>query len=130
MNGGFVEEAWSAPFGNNMIGHFRWLKPDGTPGMFEVLAITQEGDDVRLRLRHFSPALAAKEPVDRPQTLILAESSATRALFKAEKDTVSLSQITYEVKDNTLFIVVEFAASDPPRETLKFELERFNDRVW
>jgi len=124
MNGGFVEETWSAPHGTNMLGHFRWLRPDGSAAMFELLAITQEDDDVRLRLRHYSPTLDAKEPLDKPQTLKLAEQSASRALFRAEKDAGTLDRISYEVENDVLHISVEFVASEPPRLPLRFKLQR------
>lgn len=124
MGGPFVEEIWSAPHGTSMMGCFRWLGPDGAPAMFELLTITQEQDEVRLRLRHFSPTLAAKEPIDKPQTMRLAESTTNKAVFRAEKDAGALDRITYAVDGDTLRIAVEFVASDPPRDPLKFELKR------
>lgn len=130
-NGGYVEEIWSAAVGNSIVGSFRWLKPDGSAAMFELLTITSEGDEVRLRLRHFSPTLAAKEPVDQPMTLLLAEHGPQRALFRSEKDAGSLDHIAYVVKDDVLHIDVAFAASDPPRPPLRFELQkRPPERVW
>src|SRR5690349_1534143 len=75
----FVEEIWSEPHGNNMMGSFRWLKEDGTPAMFELLTLTKDADAVRMRLRHHTGVLAAKEPLDQPLVFKLVESSANRA---------------------------------------------------
>jgi hypothetical protein len=127
--GGYVEETWSAPQGNNIVGSFRWLKPDGTPTMFEILTITQESDATRLRLRHFSPTLSAKEEADKPMTLKLAERTGTKAVFRAEKDAGALEQIVYEVTGDTLAIDVIFAPPAPPteaktRKPLQFRLKR------
>lgn len=130
MGGGYADETWSRPRGNNIVGSFRWLKPDGTPSMFEILTITQEGDAIRLRLRHFSPVLAAKEEADKPMTLKLAELDGSRAVFKAEKDAGGLDHITYEVTGDQLAITVAFEqppADKPdakPRKSLEFKLKK------
>lgn len=121
MNGSFVEENWSRPEGNNIIGTFRWLKKDGTPAMFEMLTITREADVTRLRLRHYSPTLAAKEERDQPMTLRLAEVSGKRAVFEAERDAGDLARIVYEVKGEELAISVQFVKEE--RGSLEFKLK-------
>lgn len=128
MGGSFVEEMWSRPQGNNVVGTFRWLKKDGTPAMLEMLAITQESDAVRLRLRHYSAMLHAKEDADKPITLRLSRTGEGLAQFDAEKDSGDLVRVTYTVADGRLAVSVEFAAaSEPgasPRPPLKFNLAR------
>lgn len=119
-----VEEIWSSPEGDNMVGCFRWLSGEGEAQMFEILTIVQEGDAVRLRLRHFSPSLAAKEEKDKPMTLKLGKSTATRAEFEAEKDAGDLERVVYEVKDGTLAIGIIFKKTDKPREPLEFRLKK------
>jgi hypothetical protein len=122
MRGTFVEEAWSRPQGNNIVGYFRWLRPDGTPMLFEILTITEEDDVLRLRLRHYSAVLHGKEAPDKPITLRLGESGASRAVFTAEKDAGDLSHVSYEVADDVLTIRVEFVQEG--REALVFRLRR------
>jgi hypothetical protein len=125
---GYVEEHWSAPRGPSIMGMFRWCKPapDSSPTMFELLAITAEGDDVLLRLRHFSPALSAKEEKDAPMTLKLQPSAAgepaNKAVFLAHANAGKLTAITYErTPKDRLLIEVAFTA-ESKREPLKFDL--------
>jgi hypothetical protein len=128
--GAFVEEIWSAPRGNNILGSFRWLNDDGTPMMFEILAIVQEPDAIRLRLRHYTADLAAKDGAEKPLTLTLTELTGGRALFRAEKDAGSLDHILYTRSSDTLAIDVVFIqppADQPdarPRKPLQFRLTR------
>lgn len=123
-NDGLTEEHWSAPDGNNMMGMFRWCKPDGTPAMFEILTITREPDGVLLRLRHYSPKLVAKEEKDKPMTMKLEAIEGQRVIFKAHSHAGDLSQITYQCPSkDTLHIEVAFAP-ELKREALEFTLKR------
>ncbi|MFO0826766.1 MAG: DUF6265 family protein [Phycisphaerales bacterium] len=124
MDKDFAEEIWSTPRGSNMTGCFRWLGADGNPVVFEMLSINRESDAVRLRLRHFSPTLVAKEDADKPITLKLAESAQDKAVFRAEQFARDVSTISYARNDTSLHVVVEFAHADPPREALRFTLKR------
>lgn len=132
QDGRLVEEFWSAPAGNNMIGCFRWLRADGRAMVFELLAMTQEADGVRLRLRHHSATLVAKEEKDQPLTLRLAEVRPGFARFIAEAAAGDLDNITYTVQGEMLTINVAFkalpagtgAASGKAREPLVFVLSR------
>lgn len=128
LDGDFVEELWSAPHGTSMMGCFRWVGADGEASMFEILTISQEADATRLRLRHFTPTLGAKEASDKPMTLALAERTGSKAVFVAEKDAGMLSRIEYEVVGDELRIAVEFAppasADETRRPPLRFALRR------
>lgn len=134
MNGGVVEEMWSEPQGNNILGTFRWLRKDGKPVMFEMLAITEEDGAVRLRLRHYSAKLGAKEEADKPLTLRLSQLTATdalnRAVFAAEKDAGDLKEVVYDRKGDSLAVDVVFVANEDgsEREPLKFKLKRHVER--
>lgn len=123
---GATEEHWSSPRGGAMMGMFRWDRPDGKPVMFEILTITSEGEDLLLRLRHYSPKLAAKEDKDKPMTFKLTEHGEQRAVFAAHEHAGDLSRIVYHSPTaDTLKITVEFAAKDGEgREPLEFELKR------
>lgn len=122
--GGVVEEIWGTPQGNNIIGCFRWLKADGTPMMLEMLAITAEADAIRLRLRHYSATLSAKEEKDQPLTLRLATHDRASAVFVAERDAGELDRVTYRLEGDTLNITVAFTQGEQPRKPLEFKLER------
>lgn len=134
MNGSHVEEIWSKPHGTSIMGIFRWCKPDGSPSIFEMLTITSEGADTRLRLRHYSPTLVAKEQADKPLTLKLADSTADGssrcAVFEAEA-AGDLQRVTYQRKGATLHITVLFKTTpategkpEKARPPLEFILTR------
>lgn len=122
-----AEEIWSAPRGSSLMGCFRWIDSTGTSNMFEILTITAEKDATRLRLRHFSPTLVAKEEADKPMTLVATEHAGTRVVFSAEKDAAGIDRIVYEVVADELRIDVEFSpptGDAKPRPPLKFKLRQ------
>ncbi|MBX3408144.1 MAG: hypothetical protein KF869_15435 [Phycisphaeraceae bacterium] len=123
---GAAEEHWSSPRGGAMMGMFRLDRRDGSPVLFEILTITAEGDDLLLRLRHYSPRLVAKEDKDKPMTLKLSEHGERRVVFSAHEHAADLSRIVYHCPTaDTLKITVEFAANDGEvRDPLEFELKR------
>ena len=128
----FVEETWSAPHGRNVIGMFRWNKPDGTSTVQELLTITEENGTLILRLRHQSAAGVAWEEKDKPQVYALAEKTPTLLRFDAMRDAGDVSRCRYELKDGKLFVGVEFvppsaealAAGKKQRPALNFEMTR------
>lgn len=126
MGEDFVEEIWSEPHGQSVMGSFRWLRPNGTPVLFEMLLISKEDDALRLRLRHYTATLEAKD--EKPMTLKLTESAPNRAVFSAERDAEGLSRIVYERRGDTLAIDVEFVQPTgpdaPPRNPLAFRLKK------
>ncbi len=125
-----VEEIWSAPQGDNIMGCFRWSAADGAIRMLEMLSISKESDAIRLRLRHYAPTLTAKEEADKPITLKLSVSEPNRAVFVAEKDAGSLASISYALVDGALKIDITFAqepaneSAATRREPLSFTLTR------
>lgn len=128
----FVEEIWSAPNGRNIIGMFRWNKPDGSASVQELLTITEENGTLLLRLRHQNAAGMAWEDKDKPVVFALAEKSPTLLRFDAFRDAGEISLCRYALKDGKLFIDVEFAAPSAEalaagkkqRPSLNFELAR------
>ena len=125
-----VDELWSAPSGANITGCFRWLKADGTPMVLEMLAIAEEPDAIRLRLMHFSGALAPWEKTGKPLVLTLARIEGARAEFVGTSDAGDLSKITYDgTTPGALRITVEFASGSDAsgarvRPPLVFALRR------
>jgi hypothetical protein len=118
----YVEEIWSAPQGDNVVGSFRWLGPDGKASMYELLVITQEEDGTYLRLRHFGADLGAWEERDAPKTLRLAEAADGRLVFRAHAHCGDLAGVTYDrSEEDVLAIAVTFAGERSP---LEFRLRR------
>ncbi len=54
---GVIEEIWMPPDGANMTGAFRSIDAHGRVTMLELLTLAADRDAVRMRLRHFDPAL-------------------------------------------------------------------------
>lgn len=61
--GGTVEEYWSAPSGNSIIGMFRFMVDDKLR-FSEHFAITEVGGNLTLRLRHFDANFISWEEKD------------------------------------------------------------------
>ena len=119
---GVFEEHWSRAEGNNIMGMFRWLKADGTPVMFEMLAMTQEPEGVFMRLKHFNSKLVGREEKGEATTLRLASASPTRAEFAGAEGETHVAGAVYERTADALHITIRF--TDDKREPLKFELKR------
>ena len=75
------EEIWLPPASDAMAGMWRWGSK-GQIRLYELLTISEEGDRVVLRLRHFRPNLAALEDRDSPLVLPLIRTGANEAVFE------------------------------------------------
>jgi hypothetical protein len=60
LEGGRIEEHWSAPAGTNIMGMFRYVK-DGKVTFYELMAIDQEAEGPVLRIKHFHGDLTGWE---------------------------------------------------------------------
>lgn len=120
LDGGHVEEHWTAPQGGNITGMFRWVNADGSVALLELLTIAKEDRGLVLRLRHFDDKLTPWKSETAPTTATLAECSATRATFRGEPGK-ALGGVTYERAGDGLRITVSFADG---REPLQFALRR------
>lgn len=61
--GGVVDEIWSAPVGDAMVGLFR-LAQDGKPIFYELMTLSEEDGTLLLRVKHFQPDLKGWEEKD------------------------------------------------------------------
>ncbi len=122
LDGDLVEEHWSEPAGESLIGMFRWVGKDGKVRLYELLSIKAEADGPTLRLRHFDGTFTpwASEQDGIP-LLRMSECAGTRVVFTNTANE-GLKSCEYEVKGDQLTIVVSFF--DPNRRPLKFELKR------
>src|SRR6476619_4274945 len=62
---GDMEENWSEPFGNNMMCAYRCVK-EGKIIFYEFIVIEQQGQEIVMKLRHFSPGNIGWEEKDKP----------------------------------------------------------------
>jgi len=79
--GGLLEEIWSKPQGDSMMGVFRWIKK-GKVWIYEILTIREEEGTLVLRFRHFSDKLSTWEPKDEPITYRLTKATDREAIFE------------------------------------------------
>jgi hypothetical protein len=123
MGDDHVEEHWSKPQGDSVMGMFRWVTGGTKASMFEILTITEEAEGLTLRLRHFTPTMVAWEEKDEPMTLLLREASSRRGGFE-ELTENSVDSISYEINDaGQLAINVVFEEASG-RDALRFKLDR------
>lgn len=91
--GEFSEETWSPPYGNSLIGMWRWVR-EGRAVLFELLTLTAEPEGLVLRLRHFDRQGVGREEKDAPLVLREVRSGRSEATFEGVKDGRPL-RITY-----------------------------------
>jgi hypothetical protein len=130
---GFHQEVWTAPAGKHVMGMFRWMKPDGTPMVMELLSISEEEGTLVFRMRHMTAKGVAWEEKDKPIEFRLTGKGANRAEFTATKDAGDLARYVYELRaDGVMAIEVTFApptaeqvaAGKKARPPLKFEMKK------
>ena len=80
LGGGVIEEHWSAPEGDNMLGMFRYVQ-GGKATFYELLVIEHGDAGPVLRLKHFHPGLRGWEEKDEAVTFPMTELAGRRAVF-------------------------------------------------
>ena len=122
FGGDQLEEYWSPPAGDSMMGVFRWMK-GGRVWMNELLTIVDEGDQVVFRLKHFDAKMVGWEEKAECLTLKLVRSSAEEAVFEGSKPEKPL-RITYrKTGENSLIVVLESSRDGKPK-TDEFNFRR------
>ncbi|HRJ50408.1 MAG: hypothetical protein KF787_13295 [Phycisphaeraceae bacterium] len=121
VNADRVEETWSAPAHDSIIGMFRW-QSGGRTTLYELLSIKAEEGVPILRLRHFDSVFEPwKSELGGVASLPLAESGDARALFRNTSDVGGIASCEYSLDDGgSLNIAVNF--KDPQRPALSFSL--------
>lgn len=75
-----IEEHWSGPAAGTLMGMFRWIH-EGQVRFYELLTIEPDGDQLLMRIKHFSPGLIGWEEKDQAVTLILVRLQPGEASF-------------------------------------------------
>ena len=117
-----LEEYWSPPAGDSMMGVFRWMK-GGKVWMNELLTIVDEGEQIVLRLKHFDAKMVGWEEKAESLTLKLVRSSANEAVFEGSKPEKPL-RITYRKPGENSLIVVLGSSRDGKPKTDEFNFRR------
>ncbi len=91
LDGDYLDEYWSPPHADSMIGMFRWSKKDKI-WMSEMLSIVTEGDNIVLRIKHFDRTMIGWEEKDKALTLPLVRQSSDESVFETED---KVERLTY-----------------------------------
>jgi hypothetical protein len=100
----FIEERWSRPEGNEMIGTFRMLEA-GEPVFYEFMRLASEPEGIVLRIKHFSADLTAWEDAAETVDFELEQASDDRAVFVTATDGPR-ETLTYRRTDEGLEVVL------------------------
>lgn len=124
MEGDPVEETWSRPRGDSIIGMFRWQHA-GRTIMWELLTIKAEEAGPTLRLRHFN---ADVEPWPSEAEGVAAMKATTlekdRVVFTNESDKGNLASCEYHCPTADRLVITVSFKPEAGRDALKFELRR------
>ena len=105
--GDVSEEVWAPPEGDSMMGMWRYVTK-GHAGIFELLTLTAEGQNVVLRIRHFDPKLVAREEKERAVELPLVSKRPGEAVFEGtEYGGRGTVRLTYRGGGDTLTGLLE-----------------------
>ena len=88
-----IEEIWSRPSGDNMMGMFRYVQED--KGVFyEMMLIEQTDDGPVLRIKHFNAGLIGWEEKAEVHSFPLVSVDETEALFEQVDQSKKIRYIT------------------------------------
>ena len=119
-----LQERWSAPMGDSMIGAFRWHK-GGKVWMFEFLTIVEEGDELLLRWKHFNRELVGWEEKDVSLSYRLVSLEQRKAVFEniSKKDKRGPWRVTYHrTNESSMSIRLEGFDKQTPPSVFRFRL--------
>lgn len=124
MEGDPVEETWSAPSGDSIIGMFRW-QHEGKTTLWEMLSVKAEGGAAVLRLRHFGGDFSPwRGECDGVAAMKATTVEKARVVFTNEGTIGGVASCEYACPNaDELVVVVSFKA-ETGREALRFTLKR------
>jgi len=104
--GGTVEEHWTKPAGDSMVGVFRLIGADQKMIVCELLLIEQRGKHVVYSFRHFGPGNKPWEELDKPLVFDLIRLTPNEAVFESSVQT-DPKRLTYTRTGDKLAIRVQ-----------------------
>ena len=118
---GMIEEVWTAPEGNAMIGLFRMVG-GGEARFYEFQSITLEDDGPVLRIKHFNPDMVGWETKDESTVFTLKSLSGQKAIFD-EVDAEVPTTLHFEREGDELVIILRKIRDGEPRDS-RFAFQR------
>jgi hypothetical protein len=113
--GGKCEEVWFPPVDGTMMCMFRFIK-DGKIGFYEFITLSEEGDRLIKKLKHFNPDLTGWEEKDKTTEFEFISCSDTEIVF----DGMTIRK----TGDDTMEIVVKLKSSDGTVKDVPFSYSR------
>ena len=110
--GGIVQEQWSTPEANSMIGSFRMIE-DGMNNFFELLLLEETENGIIYKVKHFSNSFEAWE--DKSEF-------ASFQLLKISEDSAYFDGLTIVVKDGRCTQYLAMKQKDGSYKEYKFIL--------
>ncbi len=112
--GGITEEVWSSPLGGSIMGAFRLIVDDEVK-FYEIVTISEEGNSLMLRLKHFHSDLKGWEEKDETVDFPLVKITDNKAYF----DGFTIEKVS----DNEMNVYVIIGSEDNLQEA-KFPYQR------
>lgn len=105
LGGVIIEEHWSRPRGDSMMGMFRILS-GGKTTLYEFLAIESTPEGIVLRFKHFTPGpgLVSREKQGEAVTLPLVSCAGRVATFSGSNEGKPLSLVFTRTEDDRLSV--------------------------
>ncbi len=101
-----MEEQWSAPLGDGLVGTFRWLR-NGRVWMYELMSITKDKGRIMFRLKHFSRQFAGWEEKDEALAYGLTKIEPNKAVFRNPNRDEPRRFVFYRPVPQTLIVRLE-----------------------
>jgi len=120
-----VEEHWAPLAGNSLVGTFRWVKGDAVH-FYELLAVEQDGDGVRLRIKHFDPKLVGWEERERAAEWLLVHLGEREAAF-LELDVSAVRWAIYRREGDDRLVSYFASETEEITDTGLFAYDRVSD---
>jgi hypothetical protein len=118
--GGIVDEHWSEPAGDSMMGMYRYIMK-GKVQIYELIVIEQTAKGLVLRLWHFNPGLGAREDKSEVLNYPLVRFTTGEAVFERPDKS---ARITYRAIGST---VLESAIEHTGKKTEVFQYQHSSD---
>ncbi len=120
LDGGFTEETWSDPLGDNLIGTFRFVKE--TKALFyEFMTIEQTASGPILSIKHFGTGLIGWEEKDKAIRFALTDLGSKMAVFSAlEED----SKLIFRLNDPDSLTITLEKTKDGKVQSQPFEFKK------
>lgn len=119
MNGSLIEEVWSLPSGDNMMGMFRLVSEEKAV-FYEFMLIEQDTNGLVLRIKHFNPGLSGWEEKDEAHHFTLTQLHEKKAVFEERISTKRL--IYHRFTADSLSIILD-EPKDGQSQKIEFRLK-------